>query len=105
MGAWSDTAWAVMTNKLLECQAAGMSREETAKVIDEAYPFGQRSRTPYRAWLNVRRDFFARYGLPRKGDYKTQKDRLNDLVAQMAAADVGVAESRFSSNKPVAASR
>ena len=35
---------------------------ERKKVVDAAYPFGQRSMWPYRAWLRARRKYLARFG-------------------------------------------
>jgi hypothetical protein len=85
MSTWSESAHAVMLTTLIECDRAGMSKAETAKAIDAAYPFGVRAHYPYKAWLKVRKSFFAQHGLPRNGDHRTTKDRLDDLVARMGA--------------------
>lgn len=83
MSRWTDAAHLTMTATLLECNARGLDPQATAKAIDDAYPFADRSNSPYRAWLKVRREFFANHGLPRKGDYLSHRARLNDLVSQM----------------------
>lgn len=85
MSTWGEIAHTVMLETLMACEKAGLSRGETAKAIDAAYPFGERSQHPYKAWLKVRKSFFAQHGLPRTGDHRSQKDRLDDLVARMGA--------------------
>ena len=86
MSTWGQVAHGVMLETLIECRKAGKSPEETAKAIDAAYPFGAREHHhPYKAWLKVRASFFAQHGLPRKGGHRTQKERLDDLVARMSA--------------------
>lgn len=85
MSTWSESAHTVMLTTLIECDRAGMSKAETAQAIDAAYPFGERARHPYKAWLKVRKSFFAQHGLPRNGDHRSQKERVDDLVAQMSA--------------------
>lgn len=84
MSSWADWAHAVMLETLLECEARGMNPEQKARAIDAAYPFGPRSHYPYKAWLRVRKAFFARHGLPRNGDRRSQTERLDDLVACMS---------------------
>lgn len=86
MSRWTDAAHLAMTATLLECNARGLCPVATAKEIDDAYPFADRSNSPYRAWLKVRREFFAQHGLPRKGDYRSRRSRQLDLVSQMEAA-------------------
>lgn len=83
MSRWTDAAHLTMTATLLECNARGLDPQATARAIDDAYPFADRSNSPYRAWLKVRREFFANHGLPRKGDYLSQRARQHDLVSQM----------------------
>ena len=86
MSRWINAAHLTMTATLLECNALGLDREAIAKAIDDAYPFADRSNSPYRAWLKVRREFFAHHGLPRKGDYLSHRARQLDLVSQMEAS-------------------
>lgn len=38
--------------------------ERIKKRIDDAYPFGERSRFPYKAWLIERRKVFIALGIP-----------------------------------------
>ena len=82
---WTDAATATMTETLMRCRSDGATPEATAKAIDAAYPFGERARWPYKAWLAARKAFFAKHGLPRSGDRKSDKERLDDLVARMGA--------------------
>jgi hypothetical protein len=81
---WAGKAISVMADTLLKCRADGKSPAETAKAIDAAYPFGERAHHPYKVWLRERKLFFAQHGLPRNGDKKTEKERLDDLVARMS---------------------
>lgn len=37
--------------------------KERKKLIDAAYPFGERAYWPYRAWCKARRAYLQRYGL------------------------------------------
>lgn len=84
MSTWSELVHTVMLATLIECDRAGMSKAETAQAIDAAYPFGVRAHYPYKAWLKVRKAFFAQHGLPRSGDHRTTKDRADDLFARSA---------------------
>lgn len=81
---WADKAWKVMGEVRAKCLSENKTPDETAKEIDDAYPFGLRSHYPYKAWLSARKKFFAQHGLPRKGS-KTQAEMLSDLVGQMQA--------------------
>lgn len=85
MSKWGDISRAVMISSLIESEKQGLSPEETAMAIDAAYPFGERSHHPYKVWLNERKLFFAKHGLPRNGDYRSAKERIDDLVARMSA--------------------
>jgi len=63
-----DEAMAVMQRVLLEQHQAGeVDRQKVANAIDAAYPFSERAYHPYKAWLAVRKEFFARHNLPLKG--------------------------------------
>lgn len=83
MGRWVEAALTVMNKTLMACRENGKTPAETAKAIDEAYPFGDRAHHPYKVWLRERRLFFAQHGLPRNGTRKTQKEQLDDLIAVM----------------------
>ena len=72
-----------MNKTLMACRENGKTPAETAKAIDDAYPFGDRAHHPYKVWLRERRLFFAQHGLPRNGKSKTQKEQLDDLFARM----------------------
>ena len=80
---WVDASWSIMTETLLKCRGEGSTPAQTAKEIDAAYPFGQRKHHPYKVWLRERKSFFAKHGLPRNGDHKSQKEMLEDLVSMM----------------------
>lgn len=60
---WSELATARITDVYLRESAAGASRQAIVKAINEAYPFGERARYPYRCWLSARREFLIAHGL------------------------------------------
>lgn len=70
MSDWADKASQVMTETLIQCRAEKLTPEQTATAIDGAYPFGDRSNSPYKVWLRQRKEFFAKHGLPRKTSQK-----------------------------------
>lgn len=39
-----------------------ISLKDRTAAIDAAYPFGQRSHFPYKAWLAARKSYLQRYG-------------------------------------------
>jgi hypothetical protein len=57
-------------------------RERIKKRIDDAYPFGERSNFPYKAWLIERRSAFIALGIPvrstsKKPNETSQMDLFN----------------------------
>lgn len=58
------TAYQIMQDVYNQCQAAGVSVEQTHRAIRAAYPWGERRAWPYKAWLQARREFYERHGLP-----------------------------------------
>lgn len=71
---WSDRAYKVMCEVRIAGLQACMTPPELVAAIDAAYPFGERTGWPYKAWLNARRDFCARHGLPLKKPHKANGD-------------------------------
>ena len=78
-----NTVEHVMMQTLLECTTRGLSAAETAAAIDAAYPFDERKREPYKAWLKARAALFAKHDLPRYGDHSTAQARMDDLVSRL----------------------
>lgn len=78
-----NTVEHVMMTTLLECTTRALSAAETAAAIDAAYPFQERKREPYKAWLRARAALFAEHGLPRYGDHNTAQARMDDLVSRL----------------------
>lgn len=39
-----------------------MPLEQRMKIVDAAYPFGERKFTPHKMWLKARRAYLARFG-------------------------------------------
>lgn len=48
------------------------------KAVNAAYPFGERERWPYKAWLKARREYLGRFGYrpPPKSEEQTLFDAL-----------------------------
>ncbi|OZI62115.1 hypothetical protein [Bordetella genomosp. 11] len=57
-------AYKIMQQVYERCQAAGESPQTTHLAIQAAYPWGERRRWPYKAWLIARREFYEAHGLP-----------------------------------------
>lgn len=79
---WTDAAWRTMETVRVDGVRAGKRPDEIVEAIDAAYPFGERARWPYRAWLNARKEFFARYGLPMPTKKKTSEPDLFSFAKQ-----------------------
>lgn len=63
---WADHAAAVIA-KVDASLPVGSTLEERVKAVDAAYPFGERANFPYKAWLNVRRNYLIRHGYRPRG--------------------------------------
>jgi hypothetical protein len=69
---WRDIANRTIGRVLDECKADGMDllylspeqKKEIKKRIDAAYPFGQRTNFPYKAWLDARKAVFVSLNIP-----------------------------------------
>ncbi|KAG0914613.1 hypothetical protein G6F31_021401 [Rhizopus arrhizus] len=59
-------AYKIMKAVYDRCQLAGQTTEQTHLAIRAAYPWGERRAWPYKAWLQARREFYERHGLPLK---------------------------------------
>ena len=57
---WARHADAVIQRVIDDCAEKGAPLDETIKAIDAAYPFGERKRWPYKAWLAQRKKAIAR---------------------------------------------
>lgn len=54
-GEWGRRARSVILLSLAASGTAGLCPNGAAAAIDDAYPFGQRAMTPYKAWLAERK--------------------------------------------------
>lgn len=75
---WGEAAGAVIYETIRKAQQDGVDRCQWLKLIDAAYPFGQRAYFPYKAWLKARREAMDKFGLGKK--------RMNgtpDIFAEM----------------------
>lgn len=59
-------AYQIMQHVYDQCRLSGASLEKTHLAIRGAYPWGERRRWPYKAWLIARREFYEAHGLPLK---------------------------------------
>ena len=60
MKTWREEAQAVIREALAEADARKLDRAATIKLVDSRYPFGERKRHPYKAWLKVRRELVTK---------------------------------------------
>ncbi|MDF3863513.1 hypothetical protein P3W53_03505 [Pseudomonas denitrificans (nom. rej.)] len=73
---WYASSWQHMLAVRTEAVAAGKDAAETAKAIDDSYPYSERSGWAYKAWLKARRAFFRQYNLPLRRAKKAAPDLL-----------------------------
>lgn len=73
---WYATSWRHMLAQHQDAKDSGLEPEAIAKVIDDSYPFNQRSGWAYKAWLDARRDFFRQHNLPLRRAKKPAPDLL-----------------------------
>jgi hypothetical protein len=79
MMGWTSDAAEVIAH-VHEGLAEGATLAERKRAVDQAFPFGERRRWPYRAWLNARRRYLVRYGYTKPGQ------RLTPLEQAIAEA-------------------
>ena len=53
---WYAHAASVIRRALAEAEAQGLDAAATQRLVDAAYPFGERRYHPYAMWLRARRD-------------------------------------------------
>ena len=83
---WRNAALAVMDRIRIEQLQAGIEdKAGLARAIGAAYPFGERTHYPYKAWLSARKAFFARHGLP----LATRRRPAPDLLTHLDSGDRG----------------
>jgi len=61
MSHWSASAWAAI-DAADKTVPEGASLKDRIKIIDAAYPFGERAVHPYKAWLKARKTYELRHG-------------------------------------------
>lgn len=57
---WHDLAVAAIREAIAGLPADAPIEERT-KIVDAAYPFGERKYHPYKVWLQVRKEYLSRY--------------------------------------------
>jgi hypothetical protein len=58
---WGTDAWAAI-DAADKTVPEGASLKDRMKIIDAAYPFGERAFHPYKAWLKARKAYEMRHG-------------------------------------------
>lgn len=71
-------AYQIMLGVYNRCQTEGKTRHETHLAIRDAYPWGERRKWPYKAWLIARREFYKKHGLPLK-----ERPEIAQVVEQL----------------------
>ena len=59
-----------------EAVAVGKDAAETAKAIDDSYPYSERSGWAYKVWLDAHRDIFRQHNLQFRRAKKPPADLL-----------------------------
>ena len=78
MSGWAERArWTIERVALSIPDDATLKERKAA--IDAAYPFGQRSYWPYKAWCKERRAYLGRYGYQKPGR-QTREQGLFDRL-------------------------
>lgn len=71
-------AYRIMQTVFKACQAEGKTLHETHLAIRDAYPWGERRKWPYKAWLIARQEFYKKHGLPLK-----ERPEIAQVVEQL----------------------
>jgi hypothetical protein len=61
MSRWSERAREAI-RRAHETVPEDATLQERMKIVDAAYPFGQRELWPYKAWLKARKSYLQSYG-------------------------------------------
>ncbi|PUE66739.1 hypothetical protein [Arcobacter lacus] len=74
--------WHNESNKIIDKVIKEKGKLITLKDIDEAYPFGERARHPYKMWLKARKEKAIKLGLLKidtsNQDMGLFKEHIND---------------------------
>lgn len=86
MSRWNDLAAAAILQALKE--SSHLPGPQRLKMVDAAYPFGQRAYHPYKQWLKVRRQILVAHGLI-PADHRVSKVRFREPAAPLFDPTVG----------------
>lgn len=75
---WYTRCWQHMQQVHQQAQADGKDAADSARAIDESYPYSERSGWAYKAWLDARRDFFRQHNLPLRRARKPGADLFTE---------------------------
>lgn len=76
MGEWNDRA-KVVIDWVHQNLPEDTSLAARIAAVDAAYPFGQRTNFPYKAWLKDRRAYLCKYGFePRSAPPESPLERM-----------------------------
>ena len=80
MTEWSDIARRTIERAALTVPDGATLKERMA-IIDAAYPFGEHSMWPYKAWCKARRAYLVRFGYkPRTPIRKSPQQEMFDKL-------------------------
>ena len=77
---WYTRSWQHMHQVHQQAQAGGKDVVGIAQIIDESYPYTERSGWAYKAWRDARRDFFRQHLLPLRRAKKPKVDLLSSQL-------------------------
>lgn len=86
MSRWADIAAAVILKALKE--SSHLPGPQRLKMVDAAYPFGERAYHPYKMWLKVRRSLLVGHGLI-SADHRVSKVKFQEPAAPLFDPTVG----------------
>lgn len=82
---WSKIARQVIAE--VDAANRGVPARDRLKLIDAAYPFGERDYWPYKAWLKARKEWIGKHiHMPVPQKHETPMERMMRLTAEAEAA-------------------
>lgn len=83
---WLETARNIIA-ELDRSLPADLSLKERRKAVREAYPWGERSMWPYKAWCKAQREYLSRFVTPEERLRSLPLTPLERLVAKSKRGD------------------
>lgn len=83
---WYETACKIIT-ELDKSLPSDLSLKERRKAVREAYPWGERTMWPYKAWCKAQREYLARFVTPEEKLRGVALTPLERLIAKSQRGD------------------